>query len=240
MERRLVVAPRSVLRNWENEAKRFRPGLKVSIYHGPDRKLDEEANLIITTYALLRGDQEKLAAKKWDMVILDEAQAIKNPQSQVAQAAFKIDADFRLTLTGTPVENRLDELWSQLHFVNPGLLGGRKDFDERYAQPISRGEKGYSDPSTESHSTVHSSAFEIRSGAELPAHRTSSPLSAHTERTKCVQHGPGSHAGQGGGPSGQRERHGGIGGPASIAPGLVSFCLGAGSGSGGLIKSGSC
>ena len=138
----LVVAPRSVLRNWENEAKRFRPGLKVSIYHGPDRKLDESANLIITTYALLRGDQEKLAAKKWDVVILDEAQAIKNPQSQVAQAAFKVDADFRLTLTGTPVENRLDELWSQLHFVNPGLLGGRKDFDERYAQPISRGEKG--------------------------------------------------------------------------------------------------
>ena len=138
----LVVAPRSVLRNWENEAKRFRPGLRVSIYHGPDRKLDTDANLIITTYALLRGDQEKLARTKWDVVILDEAQAIKNPQSQVAQAAFKIDADFRLTLTGTPVENRLDELWSQLHFVNPGLLGGRKDFDERYAQPISRGDAG--------------------------------------------------------------------------------------------------
>jgi superfamily II DNA or RNA helicase len=140
--RTLVVAPRSVLRNWENEAHRFRPGLRVSIYHGPDRKLDDEANLIITTYALLRGDQEKLAAKKWDIVILDEAQAIKNPQSQVAQAAFKIDAGFRLTLTGTPVENRLDELWSQLHFVNPGLLSGRKDFDERYAQPISRGDSG--------------------------------------------------------------------------------------------------
>ena len=140
--RTLVVAPRSVLRNWENEAARFRPGLRVSIYHGPDRKLDKEANLIITTYALLRGDQEKLTTQKWDMVILDEAQAIKNPQSQVAQAAFKIDADFRLTLTGTPVENRLDELWSQLHFVNPGLLGGRKDFDERYAQPISRGDSG--------------------------------------------------------------------------------------------------
>lgn len=140
--RTLVVAPRSVLRNWENEAHRFRPGLRVSIYHGPDRKLDEEANLVITTYALLRGDQEKLCGKKWDIVILDEAQAIKNPQSQVAQAAFKVDADFRLTLTGTPVENRLDELWSQLHFVNPGLLSGRKDFDERYAQPISRGDSG--------------------------------------------------------------------------------------------------
>jgi len=141
-EKTLVVAPRSVLRNWQNEASRFRPGLKVSIYHGPDRKLDESADLIITTFALLRGDQEKLSKVKWDMVILDEAQAIKNPQSQVAQAAFKIDAGFRLTLTGTPVENRLEELWSQMHFVNPGLLAGRKDFDERYAQPISRADTG--------------------------------------------------------------------------------------------------
>jgi len=138
----LVVAPRSVLRNWENEANKFRPSLSVSIYHGPDRKLDESADMIITTFALLRGDQEKLTKIKWDMVILDEAQAIKNPQSQVAQAAFKVDAHFRLTLTGTPVENRLEELWSQMHFVNPGLLAGRKDFDERYAQPISRADSG--------------------------------------------------------------------------------------------------
>jgi superfamily II DNA or RNA helicase len=141
-EKTLVVAPRSVLRNWENEASKFRPGLKVSVYHGPDRKLDQSADLIITTFALLRGDQERLTKIEWDMVILDEAQAIKNPQSQVAQAAFKVDARFRLTLTGTPVENRLEELWSQMHFVNPGLLAGRKDFDERYAQPISRADTG--------------------------------------------------------------------------------------------------
>lgn len=138
----LVIAPRSVLRNWENEANRFRPDLKVSIYHGPDRKLDRSADMIITTYALLRGDQEKLTKDQWEMVIMDEAQAIKNPQSQVAQASFKVDAKFRLTLTGTPVENRLEELWSQMHFVNPGLLGGRKDFDERYAQPIARADAG--------------------------------------------------------------------------------------------------
>ena len=98
-----------VLRNWENEAKRF----GICGFRFTGQMIDEQANLI-TTYALLRGDQEKLAGKKWDVVILDEAQAIKNPQSQVAQAAFKIDADFRLTLTGTPVENRLDEPWSQL------------------------------------------------------------------------------------------------------------------------------
>jgi SNF2 family DNA or RNA helicase len=98
--------------------------------------------MIITTYALLRGDQEKLTKDQWEMVIKDEAQAIKNPQSQVAQASFKVDAKFRLTLTGTPVENRLEELWSQMYFVNPGLLGGRKDFDERYAQPIARADAG--------------------------------------------------------------------------------------------------
>jgi superfamily II DNA or RNA helicase len=138
----LVVAPRSVLRNWEIEANRFRPSLKVSIYHGPDRKLDKTADVVITTYALMRQDQETLGKHPWKMVILDEAQAIKNPQSQVAQAAFKINAEFRITLTGTPVENRLDELWSQIHFVNPGLLGGRKDFDERYAQPVARGDSG--------------------------------------------------------------------------------------------------
>jgi hypothetical protein len=138
----LVVAPRSVLRNWKIEAAKFRPALKVSIYHGPDRKLDDAADVVITTFALLRGDQEKLCKIEWEMVILDEAQAIKNPQSQVAQAAYKINAKFKLTLTGTPVENRLEELWSQMHFVNPGLLAGRKDFDERYAQPISHGDTG--------------------------------------------------------------------------------------------------
>ena len=74
------------------------------------------------------------------MVVLDEAQAIKNPESRVAQAAYRIRAEFRLTMTGTPVENRLDELWSQLHFVNPGLLGGRRDFQERYSRPISIGD----------------------------------------------------------------------------------------------------
>lgn len=140
--RTLVVAPTSVLRNWEKEALRFRPGLSVCVYHGPKRQLSADADLIITSYGLLRLDIEELRAEHWDMAILDEAQAIKNPNSQVARAAFKLNADFRLTLTGTPVENRLDELWSQLNFVNPGLLGTRKGFQERYAKPISQGESG--------------------------------------------------------------------------------------------------
>ncbi len=141
-EKNLVVAPTSVLHNWLMEAERFRPGLKTCRFHGPNRKLDPEADLIVTTYGVLRMDQEKLREEKWQIVVLDEAQAIKNPESQSAQAAFSLPAEFRLAMTGTPVENRLDELWSQLHFSNPGLLGGRSDFRSRYSQPIAMGEPG--------------------------------------------------------------------------------------------------
>jgi superfamily II DNA or RNA helicase len=138
--RSLVVAPTSVLHNWEREAQRFRPGLRVALYHGPGRALDPRADLTLTTYAILRLDAERLAAESWDAVVLDEAQAIKNPDSQVARAAHRLRARFALAMTGTPVENRLDELWSQLHFANRGLLGSRRDFDERYARPIAAGD----------------------------------------------------------------------------------------------------
>ncbi|MGM0576152.1 MAG: DEAD/DEAH box helicase [Myxococcota bacterium] len=140
--RTLVVAPASVLQNWRLEAERFRPGLDVCVYHGPRRTLDADADVIITTYGLLRMDVDRLSAERWDAVILDEAQAIKNPDSQVAQAAYRLDADFRVTLTGTPVENRLDELWSQMHFLNPGLLGSHQGFNERYEKPIADGVAG--------------------------------------------------------------------------------------------------
>jgi len=140
--RTLVVAPTSVLFNWGEEAARFRPSLKVSTYHGPKRELDPDADVTLTTWAILRLDIERLAEIAWDMVVLDEAQAIKNPDSQVAQAAYRLRAGFRLTLTGTPVENRLDDLWSQIHFSNPGLLGGRDEFVERYADPIAEGDQG--------------------------------------------------------------------------------------------------
>jgi superfamily II DNA or RNA helicase len=138
----LVVCPTSVLFNWAAEAAKFRPLLNVNTYHGPNRKLDATADLTITTYGLLRLDIERLKAIQWRVTVLDEAQAIKNPESQVARAAYRLNADFRLTLTGTPVENRLEELWSQLHFTNRGLLGGRRDFRERYEKPIAVGEPG--------------------------------------------------------------------------------------------------
>ena len=136
----LVVAPTSVLLTWVEEMRRFRPGLRFNVYHGPGRKLDLDADVTVTTYALLRLDADRLTAEKWRTVVLDEAQNIKNPDSQVAGAAFRLRADWRLALTGTPVENRLEELWSQFHYVNRGLLGGRKDFRDRYAEPISRGD----------------------------------------------------------------------------------------------------
>ncbi|MEZ0311831.1 MAG: SNF2-related protein [Myxococcota bacterium] len=137
----LVVAPTSVLHNWESELKRFRPKLLVDRYHGPDRKLDEDADVTLTTYAILRLDQEKLEQIEWDMAVLDEAQAIKNPTSQVAKAAYALKAKWRVALTGTPVENRLEDLWSQFHFINRGLLGGRNDFYERYVKPITAGDE---------------------------------------------------------------------------------------------------
>jgi superfamily II DNA or RNA helicase len=137
--RTLVIAPRSVLTNWKNEATRFRPALRTQLYHGPKRTLDPAADITVTTYSVLRIDQELLAAEKWDTIVLDEAQMIKNPDSQVTRAAYRLSAEFRVTLSGTPVENRLEELWSQFHFTNPGLLGGRQYFQDQYATPISDG-----------------------------------------------------------------------------------------------------
>ena len=137
--RSLVVTPTSVLHNWAAEIERFRPGLRASLYHGPRRSLAAEADVILTTYAVLRLDAERLAAEDWGTVVLDEAQNVKNPDSQVARAAHRLRAGFRVALTGTPVENRLDDLWSQLHFLNPGLLGSRADFEARYARPIAEG-----------------------------------------------------------------------------------------------------
>ncbi len=138
----LVVSPRSVLHNWRAEIEKFRPDLTSMIYHGPKRSLSPTAQITLTTYALLRIDAKKLSTVDWDMLVLDEAQAIKNPDSQVARAAYQVKAKFRVALSGTPVENRLEELWSQVHFTNRGLLGGRRDFLEAYSRPINRGEKG--------------------------------------------------------------------------------------------------
>lgn len=136
----LVVCPSSVLHAWRAEIARFRPGLTVGVYHAAGRALDD-ADVTLTTYALLRRDRDVLSAREWDTVVLDEAQTIKNPTSQVALAAYELPARFRVALTGTPIENRLEDLWSQMRFLNPGLLGGLTDFRERYERPVAEGDR---------------------------------------------------------------------------------------------------
>ena len=139
----LVVAPTSVCGNWAAEIGRFAPGLRpIRFAETGDR---EEAigglapgDALIVSYGLLAREQERLAAVPWAMAILDEAQQIKNADTQRAEASRRLEAGFRLALTGTPIENDLDELWSLFAFVNPGLLGGREKFARRFVTPIAR------------------------------------------------------------------------------------------------------
>ncbi|MCC7145097.1 MAG: DEAD/DEAH box helicase [Phycisphaeraceae bacterium] len=130
----LVVAPRSVVFNWVDEAKRFTPQLRVQAYSGSGRETLREAfvdhDVIVTTYGLLRRDIAELRRFKFHYVVLDEAQTIKNPHSQGAKAARLLQADHRLALTGTPVENHLGDLWSIFEFLNPGMLGSGARFTE--------------------------------------------------------------------------------------------------------------
>jgi superfamily II DNA or RNA helicase len=146
--RTLVVCPTSVLSAWSEQIARFRPGLKLTVYHGPGRSLPDAAQapadgiVVLTTYAILRLDREALSASTWDTLVLDEAQTIKNPGSQAAKAAHALRGAFRIALSGTPVENRLEDLWSQFQFANPGLLGSRATFQEELAAPIARGDAG--------------------------------------------------------------------------------------------------
>ena len=138
----LVVAPTSVIFNWKNEIARFRPALQVNMYYGAQRQLDALAHVTLTTYALLRLDSEALSKVAWKMVVLDEGHNIKNPTSQVAQAAFGLPGEFKVVLTGTPVENSLDDLWSLFRFLNPGLLGSYAFFQDHYVKGVRMGREG--------------------------------------------------------------------------------------------------
>ena len=142
----LVVCPVSVLGNWERELARFAPGLSVMVHHGPgrhdhDQDFGQRAaghDVVLTTYSLLARDRDHLAAVEWSRVVLDEAQQVKNPGTAQTRAAAELRAGRRLALTGTPVENRLSDLWSIMHLLNPGLLGSAVEFRERFAYPIER------------------------------------------------------------------------------------------------------
>ena len=140
----LVVAPTSVCMNWLSETKRFAPTLNMVQFGGPKReKILERADkfdIILCSYGLLQRDRtgEMLAAISWQMVVLDEAQAIKNVFTKRSQAAMKLHARFRLLTTGTPIENHLGELWNLFHFINPGLLSSLESFNKNFAVPIEK------------------------------------------------------------------------------------------------------
>jgi SNF2 family DNA or RNA helicase len=139
----LVVAPTSVCPNWVSEIVRFAPTLKPQRFAAVTDRAALVAELgsqdvLICSYGLLHQESELLASKEWSMLVLDEAQAIKNAQTKRARASIEISAGFRLALTGTPIENYLEELWSLMNFLNPGLLGSREAFQKRFAIPIER------------------------------------------------------------------------------------------------------
>ena len=136
----LVVAPTSVLANWEREVERFAPDLSTVVWHGQERRERAErlkdVDLALTSYALVRRDVAELSGIEWRYVILDEAQFIKNADSVTAQACKSLPSEERLALTGTPLENRLSELWSIFDFAMPGFLGTSDLFSDRYEEPI--------------------------------------------------------------------------------------------------------
>lgn len=141
----LLICPTSVVTNWERELQRFAPSVKAFVHSGADRRRGDEfiqaalANdMVLTSYPLARLDAEMMKSIQWLWVILDEAQNIKNPDAKQTQAIRTFPAEHRLALTGTPVENRLSELWSIMHFLNPGYLGTRKKFRSEFAIPIER------------------------------------------------------------------------------------------------------
>ena len=138
----LVVVPTSLLHNWQAEAERFAPDLRVLALHGPSRAERfaqiPQHDLVLTTYALLWRDEQVLREQLWHLLVLDEAQQAKNPRSRAAMTLRTLKANHRLCLTGTPLENHLGELWTQFDFLLPGLLGSEKVFNQQWRYPIER------------------------------------------------------------------------------------------------------
>jgi superfamily II DNA or RNA helicase len=141
----LLIVPTSLVENWARELARFAPSLRVHVRHGPDRPAGDrfaaiarDSDVVITTYALVTRDRETLAQVLWRRVVLDEAQYIKNPPTKQTTAIRSLRAERRIALTGTPVENRLSELWSIMEFCNPGYLGQAGEFRRRFSIPVER------------------------------------------------------------------------------------------------------
>ncbi len=135
----LVICPTTLLGNWVKECEKFAPSLQVAVYHGSDRRLPTKSiDVVMTSYGVLRRDREKFKRKKWDLLVIDEAQNIKNPGTNQTKAVKSLKAKSRIAMSGTPVENRLLELWSIFDFINPGYLGKHQDFIKKMAMPIEK------------------------------------------------------------------------------------------------------
>jgi len=139
----LVVCPMSVVKQWAAEIERFAPSLRVLSHHGVARLKGDalvesvlKSDVVVTSYDIATRDNQTLALVEWDRLLLDEAQDIKNPATKRARALRLLRAKRRVAMTGTPIENRLGELWAIMDIVNPGLLGSRVSFDRAFAQPI--------------------------------------------------------------------------------------------------------
>ncbi|WP_217476822.1 DEAD/DEAH box helicase [Stutzerimonas stutzeri] len=182
----LVVMPTSLIPNWQDEAERFAPTLKVATLHGSARQQQferlEEYDVLLTTYALLPRDIERLADTPLHVLVLDEAQNIKNARSKAAQAAGRLNARQRLCLTGTPLENHLGELWSLFHFLMPGWLGDAKRFTREYRTPIEKN----GDSDRLQHLTARIKPFLLRRRKEQVARE----LPAKTEMLHWVELSP--------------------------------------------------
>ena len=134
----LVVCPTTLMGNWMKEMQLFAPSLKVATYHGTERQLNTDVDVILTTYAIMRIDIEELKKHTWGMIVVDEAQNIKNPDTAQTLSIKILKSDIKIAMTGTPVENRLVELWSIFDFINTGYLGSLREFQKSYAIPIER------------------------------------------------------------------------------------------------------
>lgn len=133
----LIVVPTGLLANWQKECGRFAPSLSVGVYHGPARDIDAfDAEVMLTSYGVMRSDVAKLKKFKWELLVIDEAQNIKNTATAQTKAVNSITASAHIAMSGTPVENRLSEYWSIMNFANKGLLGSLKQFNSQYGRPI--------------------------------------------------------------------------------------------------------
>lgn len=154
----LVIVPTGLLTNWQAEIEKFAPSLTTCFYHGTGRKLDEEFDILLTSYGIARTEAAKLKKMPWFTVVIDEAQNIKNQNTKQTRAIKSIKADHFIAMSGTPVENRLSELWSILDYSNRGILGSVKDFQKQYGNPI----EAYNDKSVAEHLKKVTAPFLMR------------------------------------------------------------------------------